>query len=1413
MSEQVNAVANGYVYLKNISGTVIKPITDLSAINMTITNGIAVEQVNGGTIGIRDGYIESCYYTEMVDPSVGPGNVDSAYIEGGTMYTLLGGYTISQDVPGQNPSPYKVPSEQAVRAAIDAYVATGGTDIVPGAGISVAGGSISVAAGDGISAELSTNGGVSVVTGDGLLVNENGVYVNTGNGIQIDNQAVAVKTKTGSVITADTNGVDLSIGDGLTVGVVGTTNADKLVTNNATVEEILTNSRKVVASGTTTTVTDITDRVVEPHDLRGALSVGQAVDVSSAPEPPSDGTISYSPDYLGTITFQFSSPSGLTRGLGFAEFPKFAEHLKYLFIADIKFTSNAVNKIKCDNPLTIPVDGVTPEKNKIVRVAGTSDTATWYVTFYTDANVNYTVEIVNWRQYEVTALTDDAIAYLAQVDNPDAYFRSTDAYSIRNKYLVKQDMVCPFIPTINMENKNLTVGAGLSYRMQYKSDTPTTRVITADTIPTNGYGWDTHLQLFVDANTTVVFQSPLVLMNPLTINAGHNITIKWRNGQALAYVEDTATGYIITELTGTTDGTLYYGLANPVGGSATTGYYLTFSHITDNQVITLDLADTMTVNRSINIIGNGPDTTDITIPNAVFKMANDTELYMTDLGIGNMTQGFDIHSANYIIRINNCLVHDVETADHLWALWNVADTITGSTFYHIYGDPEIPGGSAVYMPNGGSVKNCIFSDIKHKGGTYVYYENKVMTVKDCVFDMGEGADKAAVSTEFGTASISGCTFSQTSNIWLQQSASRLNCAGTNVIGGTVSGGYGRVQCEDGSVIDGNGTGVLYGTAKGLSLSYNHTLKDITITGGNLDTNTYGCISCGGASTSTVVLSGVTITANKINRGSTGAFNVGGSPSVSIVNCYIKGNTCATDVCLDSYLAGVSARITIKDSECGNIGIYGSTVTLDGTNTVGRLRDAGSGSTGYVRLVAGSTVYGKDFISQSEFINMREVRNVISVGSYSGSGDWVVGGTCSVIVGDTTVYPGGFGSYINNNGDNDFNNSVYHVTTETTTGEGSLLYGLETSGATFLVVDSGLTSLSATTTAIMTDKVFGIMTAEGKEIFGGTVSLASGTAISVGVTYRTDGRIDMNNTTISMNSVPTLKGKVNINGKWVINGDSVDIPCSSTTSLRGTGKIQSTTTGSSVPRFRSTDGSVIYVKYFSDLNGVCFRAPVNIDMCTCTIKPIDNSWNDGAFMSGTSTAYYCVFNNNSNGYVHRGTTFTATNCTFNGSGCATICGGGTITFTKCTFNGTGRVAGAFNAAYVVIDGCTIGTGNSIEIEGGTNYKNQTIVFKGNTILKSRLWYANGVTSNTTAKVLIIAGSTIDMRGNTNTADSTKSPYTIWSPSSIAVGTISNGTFVTGGTATIIPAEGAAFAVKDTGTYIDKDGSTNMTKITL
>ena len=55
-----------YVVLKNQNGSVITPVTDLTAINMTTINGIVV---SAGTIGIMPGYIESCCFMELAMPT------------------------------------------------------------------------------------------------------------------------------------------------------------------------------------------------------------------------------------------------------------------------------------------------------------------------------------------------------------------------------------------------------------------------------------------------------------------------------------------------------------------------------------------------------------------------------------------------------------------------------------------------------------------------------------------------------------------------------------------------------------------------------------------------------------------------------------------------------------------------------------------------------------------------------------------------------------------------------------------------------------------------------------------------------------------------------------------------------------------------------------------------------------------------------------------------------------------------------------------------------------------------------------------------------------------------------------------------------------------------------------------------
>lgn len=84
-------MADNYVFLKNFGGEVINPRTELGAIDMTTVNGIVV---SANTIGIMDGYIESSYYMNMVS-STDAANHDSAYIDGGTMFQLIGGSTVT----------------------------------------------------------------------------------------------------------------------------------------------------------------------------------------------------------------------------------------------------------------------------------------------------------------------------------------------------------------------------------------------------------------------------------------------------------------------------------------------------------------------------------------------------------------------------------------------------------------------------------------------------------------------------------------------------------------------------------------------------------------------------------------------------------------------------------------------------------------------------------------------------------------------------------------------------------------------------------------------------------------------------------------------------------------------------------------------------------------------------------------------------------------------------------------------------------------------------------------------------------------------------------------------------------------------------------------------------------------------
>ena len=504
--------------------------------------------------------------------------------------------------------------------------------------------------------------GVVKIANDGTIDVNNGVIsIATSLATKQDNLTFTLPLNNSG------NTVSLPYGDGLTVGSTGT-NTNKLIANEATVEETLTDSREVVLEGATesTTINNITDRVVEPHDLKGALSVGQAVDVScgylysSFSEISTNGT-SYSTLATygnGAFASPFNGEFWLrqqnvdARGYAFFgftsayRFPKKAPNLRYLAIMDVDLVQGDDNIYRCyfdPNDASNIIDGVpltyidALEINtgfKRLAHIFTGDYALSAFVFRPDVAGNVVAHIKNWRQYEVTALSDEAIAYIAKLPNPDDYFRSNTTDTVKNKYLVKNDMVCPWIKTISMPDNSagLTVGAGLSYQIKYTKTG--TYSVSVDTIPADAYGWDAHISMFVKDTAVVQFQAPLILMDALTPNAGHNLSVKFRNGNALVYVDDTNAGAMVYLTTGTTTtkGSLPYALSQtPPSEDATFTNFVVFSPVLGGTVCSMGTMSN--VAYSASLIGNGDDST---IVGGTIGLASGKYLAVQDLNLNDV---------------------------------------------------------------------------------------------------------------------------------------------------------------------------------------------------------------------------------------------------------------------------------------------------------------------------------------------------------------------------------------------------------------------------------------------------------------------------------------------------------------------------------------------------------------------------------------------------------------------------------------------------------------------------------------------------------------------------------------------------------------------------------------------------------
>ena len=768
------------------------------------------------------------------------------------------------------------------------------------------------------------------------------------NGLQISGETMSLSAATALQVKQGAIG-RVVMADGLKEAIATYSDAlyipgDGFAVNGGTIGLVSANTYEVL------TVAEGTERLpVDNKNLNGAMNLGRAVDVSSAVN---HNTFTSATSQDGVTTLAVSSAASSTYYYGWnTQYPKFAAGLKYLIMVDYMCPGDQVTAYLCSHATSdrgiisgIPYSTSAISSSQYTRLASvfaTSNNVGFFVSRGSASNIQ--IKLKNFKVFEVTALNDEAIAALASAENPDAIYE---------KFLIKQDAVCPWILIIDMANSPaLTVGAGLAYNLL--ADDGGTHELYVDTFPENAYGREAYLTLFVGETSSIHVNSPLVLMDPLTPNAVNNCVIRFRDGYARMYVLDTDYGYAVTVTTGDVDGTLRYGLIN------TAENYITFSHTTDELdcvCITGGTTIPATTSTVRTILGNGKGVTSLNFDGGVLKP--DKHLLFTNTGVKNATiTGGSISLRNVVIGDNTVVSSGtlrVLGENELSGMMTFAGgtmTLNG-TKVEGSDDATINISSSVTAPISATGSSLI-SDVTLTGTTTGYTplyvsSGATLTLRDCVISgilQGESL-RTGGGTNGGAIRVDGAIILQGSTISdiVTPAATYTTASGTTAYRDTLGTVYANGVSKYIEAIDCvfSGNSIRYGGAVmiyyGTAVIYNCTISGNTAAnyGGGLYATTSATINVSSSTISgnTAYNGGGLCTYNSatINvSSSTISGNVGryqicrgeGAATIRLEDCVITGNT-SQDVGAVAYNTGEATVAYITNCYIsGNLGTLAS----------------------------------------------------------------------------------------------------------------------------------------------------------------------------------------------------------------------------------------------------------------------------------------------------------------------------------------------------------------------------------------------------------------------------------------------------------------------------------------------------------
>lgn len=838
----------------------------------------------------------------------------------------------------------------------------------------------------------------------------------------------------GSVVTPDvlkpvldSKQLTLEAGDGVEL-VEGAT--------SCVVSVPLAEAKELITGSTSTEIIDV-------DAFRGALTAGQAVDVTSVPDGISEDV------YKESFTTSAST-------LGFASFPKFASGLKYLLVVDLN--SAAARNV---TPSGTWLDGTT---TAITLAAGVTTRVAMLFDAQNKAKLTFsgsgTMTVNQLREYEVTACSAEAIAYIAALSNLDAW---------ADYYLIKGDMVQPWTYIIDMgTSPAVTVAAGLSYKLNATTGTHT---LTVGTCPEGYDGRDAIIRIRLGGNGIVQAVAPLQLGGALVPYAINNCVVRFRDGEAVLLVEDTLAGYVVTVTSGTDSGSLAYGLA------ATGIPYIAFSTSTDGQVV--DMGNAVTANEEVTVVGNGYTNTTITGTITCTNKTTVANIGLQDVTVagGTLTLGDAYIPSGSTVAVSSggLAVEKVTGAGSASVIDFRGNRQLNSNPNALYTNLAITGlipqsGSGVgafsiwnNYANGNvslTISNCVFTGnattyglVWVRGGLNGYTGKRTINLTGCTFTNNIGTSAAVLANSNGIVNITDCTFDSVNKI-STTAGGLVTFAGSNSVP-TIVDGSGTVTLTSGAVLDltGNSAGPAYvvsgatvGTIPinpggGIVIGSNVQIypsagsaSAVDISGGTYAKITNGGVLVGPVSISDeeTVSGNATVNLNgkAINSGSVVAYDVyringltfsGGSGAYGGVlagtnevrhyvvasDCTFENNSCTSRGGAFALYAGTSDYFTSCIFKGNSAGVLGGALHLQGG--------------GYAQI-SGCTFSGNLVSGSQNAIHMQEAGgsnvlrikgdNVFSAGQKitCNAGSCIIEGTGNVID-ELIQYPGGLAAAV------------------------------------------------------------------------------------------------------------------------------------------------------------------------------------------------------------------------------------------------------------------------------------------------------------------------------------------------------------------------------------------------------------------